>query len=178
MTRKTHFPRMAAGLALAVLPFTAACGDDEVEASAPNLPPVTNSSAPVNQPTTPLNTPSTPPPATGTVGEPGAKGGLSQEALQERIGQTVTVTGEVATIVGPNAFTLGGDEIGENPVLVVSATAPQVDEGDSVRVSGQVIRFSVPGVEEDLDLDIVDNEFEDFDGDPAVQAASVTGAQG
>lgn len=84
----------------------------------------------------------------------------------------------MATKVGANAFTLGGDEIGENPVLVVSATAPQVDEGDTVTVTGKVIRFSVPGVEADLDLDIVDNEFSDFDGDPALQATAVTGAQG
>lgn len=45
-------------------------------------------------------------------------------------------------------------------------------------VTGEVIRFSVPGVEADLDLDIVDDEFGDFDGDPALQATAVTGARG
>ena len=55
-------------------------------------------------------------------------------------------------------------------------SAPGVDAGESVRVDGQVVRFSVTGVEEDLDIDIVDNEFEDFDGDPVVQATSIAPA--
>ena len=45
-----------------------------------------------------------------------------------------------------------------------------------MRVDGQVVRFSVTGVDEDLDIDIVDNEFEDFDGDPVVQATSIAPA--
>ncbi len=34
----------------------------------------------------------------------------------------------------------------------------------------------MPGWEQDLDLDLIDQQFEDFDGDPAIQAASVTRA--
>ena len=43
-----------------------------------------------------------------------------------------------------------------------------------MRVSGTVKEFQVRGFEEDVDLDLVDQEFEDFDGDPAIQANSVT----
>jgi hypothetical protein len=43
-------------------------------------------------------------------------------------------------------------------------------------VSGTVKEFQVPGYEQDLDLDLIDQEFEDFDGDPAIQANSVTRA--
>lgn len=86
----------------------------------------------------------------------------------------MTIAGEFATLLGPSAFTVGGDEVGENPVLVVSATAPQVQEGSSVRAVGQMVRFTVPGVEQGLDIDVVDNRFEDVDGDPVVTATSVT----
>lgn len=152
-TSRTH--RLAAGLALAVLPFTAACGDDDEELAV--TPP-----AAVAQPTTAV--------------ESGGQGGAAQEAIEDRIGETVNLNGEVATVISPNAFTVGGDEIGENPILVVSAATSGIAEGDTVKITGEVIRFSVPGVEEDLDLDIVDNEYEDFDGDPAIQATQVTEA--
>lgn len=106
---------------------------------------------------------------TGAVEEP------AQDELAElALGETVTVNGEVSEIIWPNAFTVGGEEIGENPILVVGAQVPTLEEGAEVQVAGTVVEFQVLGSEEDLDLDLVDNEFEDFDGDPAIQATSVT----
>ena len=106
---------------------------------------------------------------TGAVEEP------AQDELEElALGETVTVNGEVSEVIGPNAFTVGGEEIGDNPILVVGAQVPALEEGAEVQVAGTVVEFQVLGYEEDLDLDLVDNEFEDFDGDPAVQATSVT----
>ncbi|MBY3552614.1 hypothetical protein [Modestobacter lapidis] len=69
---------------------------------------------------------------------------------------------------------MGGEEIGENPILVVAADVPALAEGDEVTVAGTVAEFQVAGFQEDLDLDLIDNEFEDFDGDPAIAATSVT----
>ncbi len=110
------------------------------------------------------------------VGEQG-QGGAAQESLEGRRGQQIQVTGEVAAIISPQAFTIGGDDIGENPILVVGANIPTgLTSGETVRVSGTVKEFQVPGYEEDLDLDLIDQEFEDFDGDPAIQANSVTRA--
>lgn len=146
-------------VAMAVITITA-CGSDET----------VSDPATVNPPT--VVEPSEQP----GVGEEG-QGGAAQESLVGRVGQQVELVGEVATIIAPNAFTLGGDEIGENPILVVGAAIPKgMAEGDQVRVSGIVKIFQVPGYEEDLDLDLVDQEFEDFDGDPAIQAQSVTPA--
>lgn len=106
---------------------------------------------------------------TGAVEEP------AQDELEElALGETVTVNGEVSEVIGPNAFTVGGEEIGDNPILVVGAQVPELEEGAEVEVAGTVVEFQVLGYEEDLDLDLVDNEFEDFDGDPAIQATSVT----
>ena len=145
--------RFAVGLALIVLPFTAACGEEEE---------------------------AVPPAAEERVEEPedSGQGGAAQGAIEDRVGETVSLDGEVAELVGANAFTIVGDEVGENPILVISATNPNVDEGDAVMIEGEVVEFSVPGVEEDLDLDLIDNEFEDFDGDPAISATAVTQAAG
>lgn len=144
-------------VAMAVIPM-AACGSDETVRD----PGVVNPPAVVG----PLEQPG--------VGEQG-QGGAAQENLEGRVGQQVQLLGEVATIIAPNALTLGGDEIGENPILVVGANIPPgVTQGAQVRVSGIVKIFQVPGYEEDLDLDLIDQEFEDFDGDPAIQASSVT----
>lgn len=120
-----------------------------------------------------------PPPAVAEqpgLGEQG-EGGAAQESLEGRVGQQVQLTGEVATIIAPHALTVGGDDIGENPILVVGANIPSgLSQGETVRVSGTVKEFQVPGYEKDLDLDLIDQEFEDFDGDPAIQADSVTRA--
>lgn len=106
---------------------------------------------------------------TGAVEEP------AQDELEElAVGETVTVSGEVSEVIDATAFTVGGAEIGENPILVVGADVPTLEDGDEVEVAGTVAEFQVAGFEEDLDLDLIDNEFEDFDGDPAIQATSVT----
>lgn len=143
-------------IAMAIIPLTACGADDTVGDPGAANPPVVDSS---KQP---------------GVGDEG-QGGASQESLEGRVGEQVQLVGEVATLITPNALTLGGDEIGENPILVIGADLPpNLTEGEQVRVSGTVQVFQVPGYEEDLDLDLVDQEFEDFDGDPAIQADSVT----
>lgn len=108
------------------------------------------------------------------VGEEG-EGGAAQESVSDKVGQDVDFTGEVAEVLAPNAFTVGGDEVGENPILVVSAVLPEnFSDGDQVQVQGTVEVFTVLGFEEGLGLDLVDNEFTDFEDDPAVQASDVT----
>jgi hypothetical protein len=148
--------RYAAGVVAMTILLLAACGGDETIRDPGELNPP---AAVTEQP---------------NLGEQG-QGGAAQEDLDGKLGQQVQVTDEVATIISPNAFTIGGDEIGENPILVVGANLPPgLVEGQQVRVSGTVKEFQVRGYEEDFDLDLVDQEFEDFDGDPAIQADSVS----
>lgn len=167
----TATKRLAVAAVLAAAPVLVGCADDPEPVANP-VTPVTTPVAPAT-PVVPA-TPATTPAAGGTVGDPEAEGGLAQESLQGKVGQSVTVRGEVAKTLVANAFTLGGDEIGENPVLVVGANMAQVAEGDTVTVTGTVRRFDLPGVERDLGLDFVDNEFTDFADDPIIQATSVT----
>ena len=98
--------RYAAGVvAMAVLPLVA-CGSGDETIRNP---------AELNPPTVVKEQPN--------LNEQG-QGGVAQENLEGRLGQQVRVTGEVATIISPNAFTIGGEEIGENPILVVGANLP------------------------------------------------------
>jgi hypothetical protein len=161
VTRKIRLRTAVAAVAVAALPLTG-CATEEPAATAPPVPP-----PPVV---------ATPPDATEQpgVGEQG-EGGAAQDALEDRVGQSVDVTGEVAEVISANSFTIGGDEIGENPILVVGKSVPAgLAAGETVRVSGTVTVFQVIGYERDLDLDLIDQEYEDFDNDPAIQASSVT----
>ncbi|HEX2298132.1 MAG TPA: hypothetical protein VHH34_06390 [Pseudonocardiaceae bacterium] len=152
MPRPRYLRSVIAAAAVAALPL-AGCTDDNDAA--------TDQPAPVQ----------TEQPGVGEQGQ----GGAAQESIEDRLGQQVQLTGEVGEIISVNAFTLGGDEIGENPVLVVGADVPPaLAAGERVQVDGTVKEFRVAGYETDLDLDLVDQEFEDFDGDPAIQADSVT----
>jgi hypothetical protein len=146
-----------AAVALGVLPLAACSQDPRVEDATVTPPAIGDAEQP-------------------RVGEEG-EGGAAQQSLHLhlRLGERVELTGEVAEVLAPHAFTVGGDEIGENPILVVGADLfPDLADGDTVRISGTVIEFSVPGYEQDLELDLVDQEFEDFNGNPTIQADSVT----
>jgi hypothetical protein len=96
------------------------------------------------------------------------------------LGETVSVTGEVTTVLDGNGFVLDGDE-GAQPgdfaatvtagILVVSSEPVAV--GDEVRVVGVVERFdhattSAAGAELDPAV------YRDFDGEIALLATSVT----
>ncbi len=89
-----------------------------------------------------------PPPAVAEqpgLGEQG-QGGAAQESLEGRIGQQVQLTGEIATIIAPHALTLGGDDIGENPILVVGANIPPVSHRTKPSGSAAPSRsFKCPG---------------------------------
>lgn len=157
--RTTRTRAAIAAIALGVLPL-AACGNDDTADAADVGGEVVTTDI-VEE---------TDQPGVGDEGD----GGAAQDS-QGRIGEQVELTAEVAALLPPDALTVGGDTIGENPILVVGADVPAgLTEGDTVMITGTVIEFQVPGYEEDLDLDLVDQEFEDFDGDPAIQATAVT----
>ena len=85
------------------------------------------------------------------------------------LGQTVTVSGEVSEIYGPNAMTIGEDLWGEDLLVVVPPSATvsgATPTGDAVsgfldlnpeyvvQVTGTVGRYVLAEVERDYDLDL------------------------
>lgn len=109
---------------------------------------------------------------------------------EEFYDSTLTVSGLVSEVVGPNAVTIGGqDGIFEEELLIVGAQPlPELAEGDAVEIAvddlvqatGTLQEFQVPEFEEALGTQFDDNLFSEYEGEPALQASSValTPAQG
>ncbi len=164
MTRRTTRTRtLLAAAAIAVVPLAGCSSEEPGETRAPtdDTSQSIEAEAPEDE-------------GTPGVGEEG-DGGAAAESIAGMLGEDVSFTGEVEDVLPPDAFTVGGDEIGEDPILVVGADLPAgFSDGDTVTIDGTVKTFVVQGYEDDLGLDLSDDEFVDFDGDPAVQASSVT----
>lgn len=96
----------------------------------------------------------------------------------EFYGESVTVSGQVVEAVEPNAFRIdsGGDQlliVGVQQLpKIMEGEVKEVNEGDRVRVTGEVRQFKIEEVRQEVDHGIDDEYFGDFKGDPAVLARS------
>lgn len=93
-----------------------------------------------------------------------------------REGQEVTVSANVNEIITPEAFTIAGTEdTTVDPLLVLHKNAePELKPDLTVKVTGTVqVAFDLPAVEKDLDVDLDDALFEDWDGKPYLQASEI-----
>ncbi len=91
---------------------------------------------------------------------------------ESMVGETITIGGEVDSIISPTAFRIDADEVGEG-TLVLSADGVDVGESGTVEVTGTVVEFVLIDIEEDFDLDFDDDLFVDFDDEFAIVADSV-----
>ncbi len=97
----------------------------------------------------------------------------------EFYGESVTVSGEVMEAVEPGAFRIEGDDeellvagVQQLP-KIVEGEVKEVNEGDRVRVTGEVRPFKIEEIQQEVDYGIDNEYFGDFEGDPAVLARSV-----
>lgn len=88
------------------------------------------------------------------------------------IGQEVTVSAEVNEVLGPEAFVMAGGDVPDLLVIGATGTTP-VEEGDVVKVTGEVIEFVVLDIEEEFGLDLDDELFVDYEDEHAIVASSV-----
>lgn len=90
------------------------------------------------------------------------------------IGKTVTVSGEVDQILGPKAFIIEGEQLFNDPeVLVVNASEAPIIEDTLVQVTGTVREFVGSEIEKKFDLDLA-QEFEvEFGGKLMLIATAV-----
>lgn len=86
-------------------------------------------------------------------------------------GQQVTLSAEVSETISPDAFAIAG---AADPLLIVeSQEIPPLDDGQVVQVTGTVQEgFDVVSVEEELGVDLEDEAFTDFEGEPYIMATS------
>lgn len=104
---------------------------------------------------------------------------------EQYYGSNATVFGEVNEVIGPGAFTIGGEDfIGGGELLVVSANdfaLPEgirdedrgIREGDIVQVTGTVRESADEYIQEELEEDVDEGLFEDFEDGPALYANDI-----
>jgi hypothetical protein len=91
------------------------------------------------------------------------------------LGETVTVSAEVADIVSPQAFEIAG-EGGREPILVVAApnAIPSISDDSVVKVTGTVRDFALADIEREVGVDLDDGLFTEYDDDHVIVAKTVT----
>ncbi len=97
----------------------------------------------------------------------------------EFYGDRVTVSGKVIEAVEPGAFRIedegtrllvvGVEQISQ----IVTGDTKAVNEGDRIRVNGEVREFKKEEIQKEVEYGIDDEYFGDYQGDPAVLAYSV-----
>lgn len=105
-----------------------------------------------------------------------------------QVGETVTVSAQVAEVLGPKAFSLLGQSAGEN-LLVLSRKPAKVREGEFVEVTGKVRSFSHdaygakfnlgeadPYTPFDQEQIVVASKVQDVDQDPTTVDGPPTGS--
>ncbi|ELS50861.1 hypothetical protein [Streptomyces viridochromogenes] len=91
------------------------------------------------------------------------------------LGEKVTVSADVNEVINRNAFTIAGTPGSDaDELLIVSADTADLNEGQTVQVTGTVReRFDVVGVADDLGVDWNDDLFTDWDDKHYIVASSV-----
>lgn len=124
------------------------------------------------------------------TGEQGPEAGLTRPAERvtveeltanpsEFYGDRVTVSGKVIEAVEPGAFRIENDGtrllvVGVEQIPeIVDGDTKAVNEGDFIKVNGEVREFKKEEIQKDVDYGIDDEYFGDYEGDPAVLAYSV-----
>lgn len=97
--------------------------------------------------------------------------------------QTVTVEGDVNVLLGPSAFTIASNTItDDDETLVVSAFGEALNnrlvEDESIQVTGEPVLFAIADIEQDFDLDLDDDLYVEWEGQPAILATSITSIEG
>ena len=112
------------------------------------------------------------------------------EDPQRYYGRTTTVGGAVGQVVEPRAFVMveeqtaqdgppSGVELAKEGLLVVrtGGPAPDVAELEHVRATGTLQEFDVTAFEQQQGVELDDNLYEGYQGEPVLVAAEVQPAQ-
>ncbi|MGL5194000.1 MAG: hypothetical protein ACRC8Y_10490 [Chroococcales cyanobacterium] len=126
-------------------------------------------------------TPGTDPTMTPGMGTTGMIADLGEVAdnPNQFMGQTVTLNGEVAEVLGPNVFRIQEDQlIGGNDIIVITTDAQTpVMEDSQVQVTGEVRQLVITEIERDYDLgwdDTLRTRIErEYTDRPAIVAQSI-----
>lgn len=91
------------------------------------------------------------------------------------LGETVTVRGTLAEVLGPQVFRMEAPNGGGSDLLVVGAAEAieNVTTGDAVQVQGEVDQFDLVKIEEILSTDLEEELFDDMAGETTIIADAI-----
>jgi hypothetical protein len=96
-----------------------------------------------------------------------------EEGEMSLIGQMVTVRSEIQDYIGDSSFTL---EEGGGSILVINASGVPFEtpaEDVPVQATGEVVEFVFADVEGEFSLDLIEDDYVDYEGQPAIIAESL-----
>ncbi|MBD2105512.1 hypothetical protein [Nodosilinea sp. FACHB-13] len=99
------------------------------------------------------------------------------ENTEGYIGQIVTIRSAPVEKVGDNSFTVNDEQFfGSEPILVINASGEPLllPEGDvEVQVTGEVRNFLISEVNQEFDLTLDQNLYEEYEDQPVIIAQSI-----
>lgn len=139
---------IALGLMLLVLP---ACdATDQTTTTTTTEPGTDTTMTPGTEPTMTPGTNTTTTPGMGTTGMIAEFEEVAENPNQF-MGQTVTLNGEVAEVLGPNVFRIQEDQLvgGEDIIVITTGAQTPVMEDSQIQVTGEVRQLVVTEIERD-----------------------------
>lgn len=93
--------------------------------------------------------------------------------MDSYVGQEVTLSAEVAEVVSDKAFSIAGGDV-EALLIVGAESQNDIEPGQLVKVTGTVKKaLTVTELEDELQFELDDNLFIDWEGEPYVVATKV-----
>jgi hypothetical protein len=99
------------------------------------------------------------------------------ENTEGYIGQIVTIRSAPVEKVGDNSFTVNDEQFfGSEPILVINASGEPLllpEDGVEVQVTGEVRNFLISEVDQEFDLTLDPNLYEEYEDQPVIIAQSI-----
>ncbi|OKH45609.1 hypothetical protein NIES30_18945 [Phormidium tenue NIES-30] len=99
------------------------------------------------------------------------------EDTESYIGQVVTIRSEPVEKVGDNSFTVNDEQFfGSEPILVINASGEPLllpEDGVEVQVTGEVRNFLISEVDQEFDLTLDPNLYEEYEDQAVIIAQSI-----
>jgi hypothetical protein len=99
--------------------------------------------------------------------------GVSADELAGMLGESVTLNGQVTTIMSPMLFQVSDAAYGEDVLVLAPTGSMSIGQGQQVEITGVVQTFELAALEQSMNVDIDDSLAAGLDGRTVVVAQQV-----
>jgi hypothetical protein len=100
--------------------------------------------------------------------------GMSADELAGMLGESVTLNGQVTTIMSPMLFHVSDAAYGEDVLVLAPTGSMSIGQGQQVQITGVVQTFELAALEQSMNVDIDDSLAAGLDGRTVVVAQQVS----